>query len=105
MGGPNGTVLHAELRIGDSIVMISDALRQPPMPACVFLYVGDTDATYRRAIAAGATAVMEPADMFWGDRFARVRDSAGNLWGIATHVEDVTPDEIARRMARDGGNA
>ena len=97
--GPGASVLHAELRIGDSIVMISDALRQSPMPASIFLYVRDADATYRRALAAGAISVLEPADMFWGDRFARVKDPSGNLWGIATHVEDVPPDELSKRAA------
>jgi uncharacterized glyoxalase superfamily protein PhnB len=97
MPGPGGTVMHAELRIGDSIVMLSDAVRQPARPSSIFLYVRDADAAYRRALEAGATSEMEPADMFWGDRMARVQDPCGNLWGIATHVEDVPPEEIARR--------
>jgi PhnB protein len=99
MPGPGGAVQHAELRVGDSILMVSDALRDPPMPSTLFLYVPDTDATYRRALAAGAASVAEPVDKFWGDRFARVRDPAGNLWSLATHREDVAPEELARRAA------
>ena len=68
-----------------------------PMPATLHLYVNDIDATYRRAIDAGANSVMEPADQFYGDRSAGVKDSSGNIWWIATHKEDVAPDEIMRR--------
>lgn len=103
MPGADGAILHAELRVGDSIVMVGDAVRQPPMPASLFLYVKDADSAYRRALQAGATSVMEPANMFWGDRFARVKDPSGNLWGIATHVEDVSPDELAKRAAAAQG--
>jgi PhnB protein len=69
------------------------------MPACFYLYVEDTDAVYRKALAAGATSVMEPADQFYGDRNAGVKDPSGDLWWIATHIEDVTPEELARRAA------
>jgi PhnB protein len=96
----NGTIGHAEVRIGDSVLMISDANAQwVPMPAAIYLYVPDTDATFRSAIQAGATSVMEPADQFYGDRNAGVRDIAGNVWWIGTHKEDVPRDELERRAA------
>jgi uncharacterized glyoxalase superfamily protein PhnB len=99
MPAPGGAIGHAELQLGESIVMVNDALREPAMPGSVFLYVEDADARYRAALAAGATSLQEPTDMFWGDRFARVRDPAGNLWGIATHQEDVSEEEMGRRAA------
>lgn len=102
-----GTVRHAEVRIGDSVVMLSEASeQQPPMPAMIHLYVPDADATYARALQAGAESLQEPADMFWGDRAADVRDSFGNRWWIAAHVEDVSPEEMERRQraaAQAGG--
>ena len=91
--------MHAEVRIGDSVVMLSDAVREGPMPGSIFLYVRDTDAAYKRAVKAGASSLMEPTNMFWGDRFARVKDPGGNIWGIATHVEDVPAEEMAKRAA------
>lgn len=98
--GPEGRIGHAEVRIGDSMVMISDACAEyPAMPAMLYVYVNDVDATYQRALAAGAKSVKEPADQFYGDRNAGVTDSAGNYWGIAKHVEDVAPEEMERRMA------
>ena len=100
MKRPDGTIGHAEVQIGDSIVMISEAQGEhKPMPSALYLYVTDTDATYRRALQAGATSVMEPADQFYGDRNAGVQDPVGNKWWIATHVEDVPPAEMARRAA------
>jgi PhnB protein len=98
MPGPGGAIMHAEVKIGDSIVMMSEAVREAPMPGSIFLYVSDVDAVYKRALEAGATSVMEPANMFWGDRFSRVKDSCGNFWGIATHKEDVPPAEMPKRM-------
>lgn len=95
---PDGSIMHAEARIGDSVVMISEACGQmSPKAAGLYVYVDDVDATYREALGAGATSVMEPADMFWGDRFAAVRDATGIDWSIATHIEDVTPEELSRR--------
>ena len=91
--------MHAEVKIGDSIVMMSDAVREAPMPGSVFLYVNDVDAVYKRALQAGATSQLEPTDMFWGDRFASVKDSFGNKWGMATHKEDVPPEEMPKRAA------
>ncbi len=99
MPGPGGALLHAEVRIGDSIVMLSDAVREPAMPGSLFLYVTDADAVYEQALKAGATSLLAPTDMFWGDRMARVTDPCGNLWAIATHREDVAPEEIAKRAA------
>jgi PhnB protein len=96
---PDGSIWHAEVRIGDSVVMLAEALDPwKPMPSTLYLYVPDTDATYRRALEAGATSLMEPADQFYGDRNAGVKDPTGNLWWIATHKEDVSPDEMARRQ-------
>jgi PhnB protein len=97
MPGPGGALMHAEVKIGDSIVMMSDAVREAPMPGSIFLYVEDVDAVYQRALRAGATSVMEPTNMFWGDRFASVKDGFGNQWGIATHKEDVPPEEMPKR--------
>lgn len=94
----DGTVMHAELRIGDSIVMLGEAMDDcPAMPAALYLYVPDADATYKTAVDAGGESMEEPADQFWGDRVATIKDFAGNKWWIATHVEDVNADELARR--------
>jgi uncharacterized glyoxalase superfamily protein PhnB len=99
MDTPDGKIGHAEVQIGDSIVMMGDAgAENPAMPAMIHLYVDDCDATYERALAAGATSEREPTDQFYGDRSAGVRDSAGNLWWIATHVEDVPEEEMAKRI-------
>ncbi len=98
MSRPDGTVMHAELRIGDSPLMLGEPRDEyGPMPTSLCLYVEDCDAAYRRALEAGGTSVMEPADQFYGDRNAGVRDPSGNLWWIATHKEDVSPEEIERR--------
>ena len=97
---PDGTVWHAEVRIGDSMIMIAEAAAPwKPMPSANYLYVNDTDATYRSALAAGATSLMEPANQFYGDRNAGVQDPVGNIWWIGTHVEDVSPEELAKRAA------
>jgi PhnB protein len=94
----DGSIGHAEVRIGGSIVMMGDASeRWPPMPGAINLYVDDCDATYSRALKAGATSLQEPADQFYGDRTAGVRDPVGNVWWIATHVEDVSPEDMAKR--------
>jgi uncharacterized glyoxalase superfamily protein PhnB len=98
--GPNGLVMNAELKIGDSMLMCADP--RPDMasqPASFYLYVTDCDAWYARAIAAGAESQMKPADQFYGDRNAGVKDSFGNQWWFATHVEDVSDAEIAKRAA------
>jgi uncharacterized glyoxalase superfamily protein PhnB len=94
----DGTIMHAEVRIGDSIVMMAEPTGDfAPMPSAMYLYVTDTDAVYRRAVQAGATSVMEPVDQFYGDRRAGVKDPVGNLWWIATHKEDVSQEELRKR--------
>jgi PhnB protein len=101
---PDGLVQHAEFQLGDSRVMVGGASGEwPPMPVMLHLYVDDVDGLYRRALEAGAESVREPADMFYGDRSGGVRDPFGNQWWIATHVEDVTPEEMARRQAAQEG--
>ncbi|MEQ8766526.1 MAG: VOC family protein [Planctomycetota bacterium] len=103
MEGPDGRIAHAEIRIGDSPIMLGGAgEKSSPMPATLYLYVEDTDALYAKAIAAGGESLMEPADQFYGDRNAGVRDSQGNCWWIGTHVEDVPPDELKRRAEAAG---
>ncbi len=92
-----GRTTHAEVRIGDSVVMIGGSPGTSPGSAALYVYVEDCDAAYARAVAAGAEPLMEPADMFYGDRHGGVRDASGTTWWIATHVEDVAPDELARR--------
>lgn len=100
MTRPDGAVMHAEVRIGDSIVMMGEPMGDmPAMPATLYLYVPDVDAVYRQAIAAGGTSMREPADMFYGDRHGSVKDPSGNIWSIATHIEDVPREELARRAA------
>jgi PhnB protein len=95
---PDGTIGHAEVRIGDSVLMIADARGEwQPATGTLYLYVPDADATYQQAIEAGAVSVMEPTTQFYGDRHGGVKDPSGNFWWIATHVEDVPPDELARR--------
>jgi PhnB protein len=106
MEAPDGKIGHAELEIGDSLVMLSDPFPQastrPPKElggtsASVFMYVEDVDAVVKQAVDAGATVTMEVADQFWGDRFGSVQDPFGHVWSIATHVEDVPPAEMAER--------
>lgn len=100
MDRPDGSVGHAEVQIGDSRVMLGEASGEwTPRPATLYLYVEDCDALYRRAIAAGASSLKEPADQFYGDRHGGVVDPAGNQWWVATHIEDVSAEEIARREA------
>jgi len=95
---PDGSVMHAEIKIGDSVIMVGEAMREtPPMPAALYLYVNDTEAAYRKALDAGGESIEAPDDKFWGDRVAMIKDFAGNKWWIATHVEDVNSDEISRR--------
>ena len=95
---PDGMVMHATLKIGDSMVMISDASEHAKaMPVMLYLYVPDVDAAYQRALKAGATSIMEPADQFYGDRSGGVKDPSGNSWFIATHKEDVGAQELQKR--------
>ncbi len=106
MEAPDSKIGHAELEIGDSLVMLSDAFPQsttrPPnelggTSASVFMYVEDVDAVVKQAVDAGATITMDVADQFWGDRFGSITDPFGHSWSIATHVEDVPPEEMAER--------
>jgi len=107
--GPGGKLMHAALRIGDSLLMLSDEWpdmgvvgpqRLQGSPVVVHLYVEDVDAVVARAVAAGAKLTMPVADMFWGDRYGRLEDPAGHHWSVATHLRDVTPAEMAAAMAR-----
>src|SRR6516162_6933625 len=106
MDGPDGKIAHAELKIGDSVIMLSD--KMPGSETCspqslggttsgVFLYVKDVDAVFHRATTAGAKATAQPADMFWGDRYGKVTDPYGHSWSLATHKEDVAPAEMKKR--------
>jgi len=98
MARPDGRIMHAEVRIGDSVVMMGDAGEEAQVRSCmIHLYVPDADATYQRALQAGATAVREPANQFYGDRSGGVKDPFGNDWWIATHVEDVPHEEMRKR--------
>lgn len=97
---PDGAIVHSQIRIGDSVLELSEANESwKPMSCAIHLYVEDADATYRRAVEAGATSLYEPDDKPYGDREAGVKDPAGNLWFIATHQEDVSKEEMERRMA------
>ena len=108
MPGPDGSVAHAELQIGDSKLMLSDPFPQssvrPPSErggptASVFMYVDDADAVFERAQAAGATVAMPLENMFWGDRFGSLADPFGHVWSVATHIEDVPEEEMAERAS------
>ena len=95
----DGRVVHAELTIGDSILMLSDANPEfPALPAMINVYTEDVDAAYKRALKAGATSLREPSNQFYGDRTGGVKDAHGNQWWIATHVEDVSQEELEKRM-------
>jgi PhnB protein len=117
MNGPDGRIAHAELQIGDSVLMLADPFpmgsTKPPTQiggtaVTLFLYVEDVDAVFKQAVDAGGSSEMEPDNMFWGDRFGSVVDPYGHSWAIATHVEDVPPEEIEERgraaMAAMSGN-
>jgi uncharacterized glyoxalase superfamily protein PhnB len=97
---PDGTIMHTQIKIGDSLIMISDASEQhPPTQSMLYLYVPNVDAVYQRAVAAGGTSLMEPMDQFYGDRSGGVKDPSGNQWFIGTHKEDVAPQELKKRAA------
>lgn len=107
VNSPDGKIMHAEIQVGDSRVMPAD---EHPGMGCaapvsvgqatgsLYLYVPDVDAAFQRAVAAGAKVVMPVTDMFWGDRFGAVDDPSGHRWGLATHVEDPTPEQMAHRQ-------
>ena len=109
MPGPGGGVMHAELQIGDSRIMTGDetpgfatkaARTLGGTPVNLMIYVEKADAVFKKALAAGATVAMPMSDMFWGDRYGCVTDPFGNVWGIATHIEDVPPREMKKRAAK-----
>ena len=98
MMNPDGTIGHTELRIGDSVVMLGGASGQcQAMPSMLYLYLGDVDAAYQRAVEAGGISIKAPENQFYGDRTAAVRDMSGNQWFLATHVEDLSDEELKRR--------
>ncbi len=97
---PDGTVGHAQFLIGDSKIMVCQANEKwPAMPTNLYIYVDDSDAIYKKALESGGESVMEVQDQFYGDRHGGVKDPGGNVWWIATHIEDVSEEEIKRRMA------
>ncbi len=106
--GADGKVMHASIRIGDSVIMLNDEAPQwgafgpkslKGSPVTLHLYVEDADAVFAQAVQAGATSTMPLEDMFWGDRYGKVEDPFGHHWSIATHVRDVTPEEMQKAMA------
>jgi PhnB protein len=100
MPRPDGGIAHAEVKIGDSKLMMGSPMGDfKAKPCSLYLYVEDVDAVYQRAIQAGGTSVREPSDQFYGDRSGGVIDPCGNYWGIATHIEDVPPEEVTKRFA------
>ena len=105
--GPGGKLMHATVKIGDTLMMLNDTFPEmggAPIvegnwPVKLNLYVPDADATWARAVANGCQVVFPLADQFWGDRYGQLRDASGFVWGIATHVEDLTPEEAEARAA------
>jgi len=114
MPGPDGkTIMHAEIKIGNSHVMLNDEMPDygavgpqsiGGTPVTLHIYVNDVDSFFKRAIQAGAKEEMAVADMFWGDRYGKLVDPFGHKWSVATHKEDVSPEECARRMEKEFGN-
>ena len=101
MSNEDGRIGHAEVRIGDSVVMLFDGRPEwPDTPAFLRLYVEDGDAVFRRALAAGATEVTRMTELFWGDRVGRVRDPFGNVWWIQQRGAELTPEAMGERAAR-----
>jgi uncharacterized glyoxalase superfamily protein PhnB len=101
---PDGTVINAQIKIGDSMILIADAPKDAGerklMPAMLYMYVNDADAVHKRAIQAGGKSIMEPADQFYGDRVCAVEDMTGNQWWIATHKEEITQEELIKRAGQ-----
>jgi len=95
---PGGTIMHAQVTIGDSRIMIAEESEMAKATeSSLYLYVPNVDSVYQRAIKAGGNTIMEPTDMFYGDRSGGVKDPSGNSWFIATHKEDVAPQELQKR--------
>ena len=121
LNGPHDSIMHAEIRIGNSMIMIGEEwpghhVKSPTTlngtTLSLHIYVRDVDAAHKRAIAAGAKEIMAPADMFWGDRFSSVTDPYGHSWSLATHVKDMTEEECQKagdawmaEMAKQGGES
>jgi uncharacterized glyoxalase superfamily protein PhnB len=114
--GPGGKLMHAQIRVGDSMLMLADDFAtefgMPPLaegrlPVVIHLYVPDADAAWAQALAAGCEVNFPIADQFWGDRYGQVRDPFGFVWSIATHAEDLTPEEMRQRQAQamSGGHS
>ncbi|PWU05770.1 MAG: glyoxalase [Terriglobia bacterium] len=108
MEGPQGKIAHAELKIGDSMIMLSDEMggnrsahSLGGSPVGIFLYVKDVDAAFQKAVDAGAKVEMQLANMFWGDRYGKLTDPFGHSWSLATHKEDVAPAEMQKRMKEE----
>jgi PhnB protein len=111
MNGSDGKVMHASIRIGDSVIMLNDEFPEwgtfgpkalEGSPVIIHLYVEDADATFEQAVRAGAKVTMPLADMFWGDRYGKVEDPFGHQWSIGTHIRDVTPEEMQKAMEQMG---
>jgi PhnB protein len=105
--GPDGKVMHAEVKIGDSVIMLSDEFPEfgslSPQsiggsPMGLHIYIENVDAAFDRAVKAGAQVEMPVADQFWGDRYGKLKDPFGHKWSIATHVKDMSADEMKRSM-------
>jgi PhnB protein len=114
MLGPDGRIMHAELQIGDSMIMLADENLQidAKSPATLggvasslLLYVENVDAVTQKAVTAGAKLVRPVQDQFYGDRSGTISDPFGHTWSIATHIEDVSPEEMKKRMAKAAGQA
>ena len=119
LAGPGGSVVHAEIKIGDSIIMLGEEwpghhIQSPTSmkgTTCgIHIYVQDVDAAHKRAMDAGAKENMPPADMFWGDRYSSVTDPYGHAWSLGTHIKELSPEECQKacdewmaQMAADGG--
>ncbi len=108
MPGPGGKVMHAEIQIGDSVVMLADEFPEQGAPSpqtlggtagSLLIYSEDVDVAFQRALEAGGHELQPPTDMFWGDRFSKIKDPFGHQWSIATHIEDVPPEEMGERAA------
>ncbi len=107
MPGPDGKIMHASIRIGDSVIMLNEEMPQwesfgpkslKGSPVTIHLYVENADAAFEQAVRAGAKVTMPLADMFWGDRYGKLEDPSGHQWAIATRVREVTPDEMQKAM-------
>jgi PhnB protein len=107
MPGPGGKIMHAELRVGDSVFMLADEFPEmkcmSPValngsPVTIMMYVQDVDKAFDQAVKAGATVTMPVADMFWGDRYGNFSDPFGHRWALATHKEDLTPEQMMQRQ-------